>query len=853
MQYIEEKKIVKAAAFYPLFRNYMAAAIIFLLLGAGALLCRKMAERNILFSGTASTPLVLGSGENFLCELSMETCSASGRKAFILSGKNGESVLDFSPAVISREGKRQIQLLFHAGGETFDCGTHTVNFDNPKGNFDFQICSEDGRVSVKWRERCDMYRGMFRSGGCEKVVLPGIAYLKLLPGCGALVKITKTPWNRKVWCASGIWAVMFFAAAFFMLAAFAGTLAGKKKKDFVSSSLIMRVVLCCGATVIFALIVFFFLPENPVSIPDVSETLLNLNLLNPEPGEQILYLTVLLSIAVTAFGANLLLPEVKECSLPVWYYGGCFLLWSGTGILLCCEEKIIPGMSPGAYGLSCALMLSCAWLLPFFFRYRNVRKYSFLLPLGILCCYILKTVQIFIQSKSDIFDAHHYSVVLHPLWQSFHGMAPLETYTTYGGYAFFALPFFKFAGLSSATADFFWLSLVLLTWFFLFKGICVLIRGWFWRCSAIAAVCGLSMMSGSAVRYVQYLPLRMIFPAALFCWIACRCHKKCDSVTICTGAFIAAAAVLWNPDSGIVLLTAWVLYLICISLKSGQRQLFKNMGLGGAACAAAWAVITAVYYVIYGTFPDFKMLLMMPLTFGRWGNLQLPLPLWGWWYAAALTYIAVLVWAAGKILNKNLTGKGGVILFTALAGCGLFGYYAGRSHLNNLWLVIYPAVILMAWCAERLNSRKHIALKAFFAFFLFFFMGWGVAGAVCVKADETPSEKFTQFFNRLCGDLEKITAREKRVVYCGPWEALIAIETKAVPAFSYPALEELIFKKDVVDYCENINSSKGAFWVVNMSYINKLAPEFLKSRVIRTVYSKIKRAPGKNEMLILRL
>lgn len=856
---MNQKNILNSiTAFFNIYKNsfvlkYAAIAIVFILLGFCSFSGVFLLERNIIYSGKSSSEINLTRGERFLCELSVDTVKAARTKAFSMQGSNGDTLLEFTPKIIRNGERKQIALLFKSETEILSCGIHTINFDNPDGKFDFKIFFDAEKVAIQYRERCAIYQSLFRNGDEKNIVLPEIRCINVAPESGTDVKIIKMPHFPKLLQLMKFCTVIFFAASGFIFAGIAAAVL--KKNGLISTSSLMakKIVLGCFLTIISVMTIYTLLPEISNQLPDISETILSLNSLNPEPGEQILYLTTLISITLATVAVSLLLRKNDETSGIFWYGGSCLLLWGGVTYLFWCGEKITSAMTLTSYRTCIFIMLIISLVATASIHKRKQLKYCCIVPVVVIAYYVWLTFKSYILTELDVFDAHHYSVVNHQLWQTFYGFPPMETYTTYGGYAFFTLPFFKLLGLNSVTVDFFWCGLILTTYVFLFRGITALIKQPLWQFAALAAICGLSMLDGTAVRYVQYLPLRVIFPAALFCFISCNYRKQSDVATVSSGTAIAFIAILWNPDSGIVLFIAWILYLICISIGAKKEQRTQILLSSGVTFVGVFAAITAAYYAVYGTMPNYRSMLLMPLAFGKLGNLQLPMPLFSWWWIAAITYSAVLIRTGSKIMQGRLTEKESVILFVSLLGCGLFGYYVGRSHLNNLWNVMYPAVILIALVADRLRSKNCIVLKTLIAFILIFFAGTGIAASACRKSDSATKEKFSQFFNKLCSDLEKITIQEKRIIYCGPWEAQIAIAIGTAPAFAHPAIEEMLYKSDIENYCKNISSSKEMFFIVNLNYINKLAPDFLKNKIISELQTKVKHIPKGGELIVLKL
>lgn len=450
-------------------------------------------------------------------------------------------------------------------------------------------------------------------------------------------------------------------------------------------------------------------------------------------------------------------------------------------------------------------------------------------------------------------------MVLHPIWQSFHGFSVFENYSTYGAYAFFALPFFKIASLSSSTVDFFWLLLLGGTLFLIWHGCRKFIPDLLCRTAATASVMALTAFSGSISHYTQYFPLRTIFPAMLFCWVACRRKKLFTPVSSGAGSIIALAAIIWNPDSGVLLAAAWIVFLFSAlyGTKQPRGVWFRTLGAAVVGATGFFVLFFLTARMMYGTaFPELAKLFVTPFVFGKLGLLQLPMKALDWWLLPLGVYCAVLTIIAGKIIRRNLSGEYTVTLFTALLGCSLFVYYTGRSHSGNLYPVCYPALILLGWGCGKLKSTKYALARFLLLTLLFFPMFLGMAALCTTPRNEKDQKAFTAYFDKFCSEMETALQKstQKKLVCTTPWEALIAIEIKAAPPASHTALEEFFFTEDVEKYCTMINQkSQGALWVVNINYLRKIAHPHAAKKIVEEAAKRLKRAPRDNELLLFKL
>jgi hypothetical protein len=191
--------------------------------------------------------------------------------------------------------------------------------------------------------------------------------------------------------------------------------------------------------------------------------------------------------------------------------------------------------------------------------------------------------------------------------------------------------------------------------------------------------------------YFQYHPVRFLFPA-LSLPLVWRHLSKPAPVLSNAISVVAAMAFLWNPDSGLVVVTAWMLLRVYEELGRGNVRRAAT----AAGRVAATAILVVGVFCFYlrlrgGVWPDLEMLFTAPRLYWRYGFYMMPMTFPHPWLLFALVYVTGLA--------RALTGAGGVrtrmTLYLALLGCGLFAYYQGRSLDGSLLIAGWPAFILL--------------------------------------------------------------------------------------------------------------------------------------------------------------
>lgn len=804
--------------------------------------CQLALERRIIFSGNRSTALKIAANTSFDLDTKLTAAAKFDTPLITLHSKDGSAAMQLVSRKSSVGGKEQWQTELLCGASRIATSASPFNIDNKTGSADIRISLNGNKAVLAQRENCAVFINSFRKHTIFDVSLPEISAITLDPECVSTVKIYPAEFQYKtakfLKFAGMLCSFLFFSfAGSGILCVLRGRREEKKSRNSCFD-------IFTGAAVVTAITgtVWAFLEITP-HIPDLSQLLLAPENLYPEPEEKLLYILVLLlSAAVPLFICKL----TRSSDIHYWNStaesGSIVLLTAIAGRLIMQETPTISVI---------VLLVLCIAVSLYILNRKTLHRHLTLVPCFAFAIYCMLEFKVLMLRSMDFFDAHHYSVVLHPIWMMSGGFSPFENLTTYGAYAFFAYPFFRVAGLSPITADIFWFGLTAASFALLYGALKEMIPDRFWGWSTVTAIAGLYCISGTPAHYVQYMPLRVIFPA-LMLYLLARFRESVLKWHKCmTISATAAASVIWNPDSGTVLIIAWSIYLIFNIIIEGKKAEFLKM-LSVPAGAAAVAGTTAVIHLVcYGTLPALHNLLLMPAIFGKFGMLQLPMPYAGAWIIPAVICFSALTFCLRKLVLGNANQDDALLLFTAVLGFGLAGYYVGRSHINNLYLVCYPAVIICGIACCRIPRGKLDGIR-FTAAVLLMFAGWcGVVNSSRAFRHNPEQKAFGIYSSRLCNNIEKHLPKSKKLVYTGALEALTAIEIGAVPAFSHPAAEEMLFKSDCEKYCHTLEKGGlSCLHIANTGWIQKFSSEFFRKSMLKQLTKQLNAPVPENTVLL---
>ena len=228
--------------------------------------------------------------------------------------------------------------------------------------------------------------------------------------------------------------------------------------------------------------------------------------------------------------------------------------------------------------------------------------------------------------------------------------------------------------------------------------------------------------------YFQYIPHRLFFPAVfvfLFWVYLCEEKKNKKKALYLFISIFCALSVLWNLDSGLVVLATWLICLIyteMLSLKKNKiskvlGNSIKHCGVVGIAIILTFICFSLITYFSSGAWPNLSDLIAYPKIFYEDGFFLLPINIiiHPWNIFVIIYIVGVFIGARNFLENAQIisppairrereNGTDTLIFAISIIGIGLFYYYIGRSHDNTLIGPSWPVFLLLAIFTDRLFS-----------------------------------------------------------------------------------------------------------------------------------------------------
>jgi hypothetical protein len=492
----------------------------------------------------------------------------------------------------------------------------------------------------------------------------------------------------------------------------------------------------------------YYHPDTAPLIKECTElaTPLTAQGLIPEPVERLQYVasvfTTPLFLLGCFLGSRWLYLRTREERRRYLNWGAAALLAAGTVAAPIFAYQSLKNSVGGFFYVRAGVLVSdlenytllffpCTALLAFFAHNRWISL------TGKILVYALSTYVAVVVFFSVLYDrdsiapwTYHLNPVIYPQAQVQAGKTLLVNCAPlYGLYPQFLQPLFEVFPLSvysfTMVMAIFMVASLASIWFFLRK----LVRNDFVFVAGFAAAAFYSYLGPKMLLaptrpdpYFQYAPIRMLFPCLLLV-LATLYLRGIGKRRIYYATFACAAlALLWNPDSGLVVFGAWFLLL-------GYLEVFRNPWraslkpiLGHALTAFVALLLALGGYALFallrsGHWPDWQMTAQYYKLFSHYGYGMLPMGRLPhlWVVIIVVCLVAMTVAIRGLIAKADEKFCGMLFLLTVLEA-GLFAYYQGRSHDYCLIPMLYIPMLIVTLLADHVLTGVKSGDHAYYKF-----------------------------------------------------------------------------------------------------------------------------------------
>ena len=439
-------------------------------------------------------------------------------------------------------------------------------------------------------------------------------------------------------------------------------------------------------------------------------------------------------------------------------------------------------------------------------------------------------------SVTNHFNATFYSVV-----QVYFGKAVLIDFPSqYGLYPHFLNPIFKITGLTVITFSIVMGILLVASYLFIYKVLEETVE------NKVLILVGypfvifygyLLLRLVSPGPYFQYNPVRLIFPT-LMIYLAHKYLKSKNQILYYLSFVIYSVAILWNLDTGIIVFLAWIILLIYEELFNKDyytvvKNSLKHIMTGLLFIVGIVTIYAYYTYIVYGNYPNFLNFFEYQKYFYIYGFYMLPMKLFEPWNLVILTYMIGLSYSVMALIKREGTVRVKMIFLLSILGIGLFSYFQGRSHINVLTVVWYPALILLVIFTEDiLKSSRRLPCKTTYLIigaYLLFICSSGFA-ALLTNSNEinktfTNYQKDSGTMIKSINFVKEQVRNHEEIIILSHFSSVYYLESQTTCPINIPGFTELLLREDYEKIESYLKSNSGNKIFIDKSMINE---EFMK-------------------------
>lgn len=516
-----------------------------------------------------------------------------------------------------------------------------------------------------------------------------------------------------------------------------------------------------GGCICFIIMMAFIIPTTNEPKPNIEDLqrifTVDPSYFSPEPRERFLYIICTLALpilcALLYFSLSRLFVKLRLYKFRRLYWLLAFevvvisiaylfiLVFSARWSFNYLKGNLLTQNPILALILSTLLLLT---LLIFQFDKKWILKFKkfvlnpFSLILGVVLTILVSIVPVF--NEADKFVPRvHFVAYFDSVVQVFLGKALLVDITPqYGLYALILKPIFKVSGLSVFNFTIVMALLTGVTYLSIFILLQKATRSKLISFVGFATILFFLFFLGieniSIEPYFQYYPHRMVFPAIfiLLLWFyIVEKNSQVRKILYWILSLFCALSVIWNMDSGLVVMLTWLAYASFEELLTFRAQkwgsiIFKcleHLGVIVGCTIVALSIFAFYTYFTAGQWPNFGNLALYIKLFYFYGYFLMPMRPIHSWNVLVLVYIIGLFISLSFLLDQNGFTFAHVskepkdqafykLTFAlSVLGIGLFNYFVGRSHDYNLLAVCWVGLILLTIFTDRLfNELSRIFL-----------------------------------------------------------------------------------------------------------------------------------------------
>lgn len=454
-------------------------------------------------------------------------------------------------------------------------------------------------------------------------------------------------------------------------------------------------------------------------------------------------------------------------------------------------------------------------------------KSTWLLWIVFLMAVLLDIVAFRIYTTNNIYLAAqmHFDAAIYALTQVINGKTLLvDLPSQYGLFPEIIAPLFKVvrASVFSVTALFAVLQIASLS--ALFYVLSKLTRG-YWLLLLLSSLTLIVVTFSTPLffmhirePYFQYWPIRFFWPSmSILAFYYFSQNKSFTRAALFS--VLGGVAAFWNLDSGLFIVVAFGAYFAAqfiLSLSDKLKSYFwiKLLVVHLFVTLSVFSCLLYSLVLKSGMSLNLNWLIHYQKTFYQMGFMALPMPYrFNPWISILGVYLLGILMSLYSWRHRVNRISSDLIFYVSLLGIGLFTYYEGRAHTNNLIQVFWPALfvtvlitsqMLKGMELSRLSKNYHYYTAIAFSFCIISSIVFLTHLRLLVKSSyETVNEAYKpseEQSRSILNELEFIkthSLNNKDCIILSKYASMYYLESGIASPVKGPGLAETLLQSDL--------------------------------------------------------
>ncbi len=350
--------------------------------------------------------------------------------------------------------------------------------------------------------------------------------------------------------------------------------------------------------------------------------------------------------------------------------------------------------------------------LLFLFVIKNTNKFT-----TICLAIIFASFIIYCEYFPKVYDVWHHVAHFTSAFMVYNDIPYQQNmYSILGHYAIFMKPFFHIFGFNVKIYSILITILSGISIISIILGTFILVKDKFYITIGLLLTLFSSIFFISSSQYIAIRPIRIFFPSIMILYMIIVGSKK-NILFLIIGYLLASFSILWNAETGIVLLISLLIsniYVYCYDFTLKDKEFYFNIIKQFIFLIASILfsyMILNIYniHLLHGKHQTIKDLLF-PLLSGQVENTEIKInKLFNYWLIVVLIFLIPFLFYLKEMkifknyYHKNIKNYYPAIIYISVSALGVFSYCINRTAFFNSTIIFPMILIIIPFLLYRLH------------------------------------------------------------------------------------------------------------------------------------------------------